>query len=81
MYAILLYVTNVFDLQYACVISASDDRYQDHCDEVGLSIVRLPQMPKLKTAKGSMCTKTNNKKTRINSYLKSVSGLQNINIY
>ncbi len=24
------------------VISASDDRYQDHCDEVGLSTVRLP---------------------------------------
>ncbi len=57
------------------MISASNDRYQDHCDEAGLSIVQLPRMPKLNTVKGSMCTKANKDKY---SYLKLVSGLQNI---
>ncbi len=56
-------------LPNATVISASDDRYQDHCDEEGLSIVRLSRMPKLKAVKGSMCTKANNKKTRINTVI------------
>ncbi len=51
------------------VISASDDRYQDQCDEAGLSTVRLQRMPELKAAEGSMCTKANYKETRINTVI------------
>ncbi len=34
------------------VISVSDDRYLDHCDEAGLSKVRIPRMPKLRLRRG-----------------------------
>ncbi len=51
------------------VISASNDRYLDDCDEAGLSKVWVPRMPKLKSVKGSMCTKTNNNTTRITTVI------------
>ncbi len=51
------------------MISASNDRYLDHCDEAGLSAVRITRMPKFKAVKGSMCTKANNNKTRINTVI------------
>ncbi len=65
------------DQDEVSVISASDDRYLNHFDEVGLSKVRVPRMPKLKAANGSMYMKANNNKTRINT----VSGHQKINVY
>ncbi len=51
------------------VISASEERYLDHCDEVGLLKVHIPRMPKLKAVKRNICKKANNNKTRINTVI------------
>ncbi len=62
-------LTCVLYYGHASVISASNDRYVDHCDEAGLSMVQVPRMPKLKAVKGNMCKKANNNKTSINTFI------------